>query len=246
MDKTQRHNRFTYANIMSTIALLVALGGGTAFAISIKSQDIINGSIKALDIKEKTLTEGQIKKKSLTHESIKKQSLTGAEIKKESLSGNHLKKGTLQSEHIKEQSLKGSLLKSGAIKSQQLHGSVTQILVARINELGGAATIHGSISGTSEAANSFGVVSMMLPQSRTFTRMTVNMASAVPLNNERIFTLGGIKGDKLTCTMEEAASCVATGSATFGAGQPIAIQVQSTGGALDPTQDASVGLSLKL
>ena len=247
MDKTLRRNRFTYANVMSTIAVVLALAGGTAFALSIKSKDIVNGSIKGIDLKAQTLTERQIEKGSLTKESIKLASLTGPEIKERSLPGNLVKKETLKSEHFKTESLKGTVLEQGAVKSKQINSSVTQVLVARIVDLGGAATTNGSISGLSTADSTFGDVSMMLPQTKTFTRMTVDLASALPVGNQRTFTLGSIKGATLTCPiLEQTTSCVATGSATFIAGQPIAITVTSTGGGLDPNQDAFVGLSMEL
>jgi hypothetical protein len=44
-------NRLTYANVMSTLALVLALGGGVAYAANtVFSSDIVNGEVKSPDI----------------------------------------------------------------------------------------------------------------------------------------------------------------------------------------------------
>ena len=48
--KIRRH--FTYANVTATLALLLALGGGAAYAVDkINSRDVVNGSIRSVDLK---------------------------------------------------------------------------------------------------------------------------------------------------------------------------------------------------
>ena len=43
--------RLTYANLVSTVALVAALGTGTAYAANtVFSTDIVNGEVKAVDI----------------------------------------------------------------------------------------------------------------------------------------------------------------------------------------------------
>jgi hypothetical protein len=45
--------RLTYANVASTIALFLALGGGMAFALSrdsVRSKNIVDGQVKAVDL----------------------------------------------------------------------------------------------------------------------------------------------------------------------------------------------------
>jgi hypothetical protein len=53
-----RRRRLTYANIASTLALVIAVSGGTAFAASklIKGSQIAKGTITAANIKKKTLS----------------------------------------------------------------------------------------------------------------------------------------------------------------------------------------------
>ena len=50
--------RLTYANVMATIAVFLALGLGTAWALeknSVESQHIVNGQVKGVDVDESTL-----------------------------------------------------------------------------------------------------------------------------------------------------------------------------------------------
>ncbi len=53
-----RRRRLTYANVVSTLALVIAVGGGTAFAASrlITGSQIAKGTITAANIKKSTLS----------------------------------------------------------------------------------------------------------------------------------------------------------------------------------------------
>jgi hypothetical protein len=53
-----RRRRLTYANVVSTLALFIAVSGGTAFAASklIKGSQIAKGTITAANIKKNTLS----------------------------------------------------------------------------------------------------------------------------------------------------------------------------------------------
>lgn len=48
-------SRLTYANVMATLAMLVALGGTGYAAATIGSKQIINNSVKSIDVKNNTL-----------------------------------------------------------------------------------------------------------------------------------------------------------------------------------------------
>jgi hypothetical protein len=68
-------SRLTYANVVSTLALLLVLtGGGAALAAvtknSVGSSQIRNGAIKGKDVKTDTLTSKQIRDSTLTNASI--------------------------------------------------------------------------------------------------------------------------------------------------------------------------------
>jgi hypothetical protein len=68
--------RLTYANVMSSIAVFLVLGGATAFAAS---------KIGTSQIKANAITTGKIKKEAVTTAKIKKDAVTGAKVKESSL-----------------------------------------------------------------------------------------------------------------------------------------------------------------
>ena len=72
--------RFTYANVMSSIAVFLVLGGATALAAGLAKNSV--GS-------------KQLKKNSVTAAKIKKSAVTGAKVKDGSLTGSDINVGTL-------------------------------------------------------------------------------------------------------------------------------------------------------
>lgn len=71
--RLRRH--LTYANVMASIAVFVALGGVSYAAATINGSKIVKQSIGAGKLKNGTLTSTQVKKNSLTGESIAESSL---------------------------------------------------------------------------------------------------------------------------------------------------------------------------
>ena len=61
-----------YANVTSTLALVVALGGTGAYAANtIRSSDIVNGQVKRVDIANNAVTSGKVKDGSLLKKDFK-------------------------------------------------------------------------------------------------------------------------------------------------------------------------------
>jgi hypothetical protein len=74
--KIRRH--LTYANVTATLALLLAVGGGTAYAVDrINSHDIVNGSIRSVDLRN--------------HKAVR-----GVDVQPNSLTGRQIKEGSLR------------------------------------------------------------------------------------------------------------------------------------------------------
>jgi hypothetical protein len=67
--------RLTYANVVSTLALFVALGGSSYAALQIDSRDIANNSVRGIDVRNRSLTERDIKRNVLGGRSIKESRL---------------------------------------------------------------------------------------------------------------------------------------------------------------------------
>lgn len=72
----QIRNRLTYANVMSSLAVFLVLGGATAFAAT---------KIGSNQLKANSVLTGKIKKEAVTTAKIKKNAVTGAKVKESSL-----------------------------------------------------------------------------------------------------------------------------------------------------------------
>lgn len=87
----QIRKRLTYANVMSSIAVFLVLGGATAIAA------------------------GQLGKNSVGSKQIKKNAVTAAKIKKNAVSGAKIKKGAVDGAKVKDGSLTGSDINLGTL-----------------------------------------------------------------------------------------------------------------------------------
>lgn len=78
--KIRRH--LTYANVTATLALLLALGGGAAYAVDkINSHDVVNGSIRSVDLKNhKAVRAVDVKRNTLTGRQINERTLESTAI----------------------------------------------------------------------------------------------------------------------------------------------------------------------
>lgn len=87
-------SRLTYANVVATLALFFALGGGTAVALqgrnTVDSGDIINGQVKSGDVLDGTLTSTDVAFDSLHGDEIQDGSLGGNDVVPNSLGGNEI------------------------------------------------------------------------------------------------------------------------------------------------------------
>jgi hypothetical protein len=78
--------RVTYANVMSSIAVFLVLGGASAYAAK---------KIGSNEIKGNSITTGKLKKNAVTASKIKKSSITTAKIANDAVTGEKVKESTL-------------------------------------------------------------------------------------------------------------------------------------------------------
>jgi hypothetical protein len=67
--------RLSYANVMSTTAVFIALGGSSYAALRIDSGDIANNSVRGVDVRNRSLSERELKRNTLTGRSIRESRL---------------------------------------------------------------------------------------------------------------------------------------------------------------------------
>jgi hypothetical protein len=83
--------RLTYANVMSSIAVFLVLGGGAAIAAS----QLAKNSVGKKQLKANAVTTAKIKKNAVTNQKIGKNAVTGAKVKDASLTGADIDLGSL-------------------------------------------------------------------------------------------------------------------------------------------------------
>jgi hypothetical protein len=87
----QIRKRLTYANVMSSIAVFLVLGGATAVAAG----HLGKNSVGSKQIKKNAVTAAKIKKNAVNGAKIKNGVVTGAKVKDGSLTGSDINLGTL-------------------------------------------------------------------------------------------------------------------------------------------------------
>ena len=71
----QLRQRLTYANVVATVALFIALGGSSYAALQIDSGDIANNSVRGVDVRNRTLGDHDVRHNDLTGRSIRESRL---------------------------------------------------------------------------------------------------------------------------------------------------------------------------
>jgi len=100
-----RH-RLTYANVISTLALFVALGGTTYAVSNIGSRDIRNNSVRSVDLRNNDVRGRDVRRRSLSGSDVGENRLGGGAIKESTLgkvptAGNADTVGGLTAERLK-------------------------------------------------------------------------------------------------------------------------------------------------
>jgi hypothetical protein len=83
--------RLSYANVMSSLAVFLVLGGATAFA----AQHLGKNSVGKTQLKSNAVTTAKIKKNAVTTAKIKSNAITTAKIKNDAVTGDKVNEATL-------------------------------------------------------------------------------------------------------------------------------------------------------
>jgi hypothetical protein len=93
--------KLTYANVVATIALFLALGGGAVMAATelgknvVTSNNLAANAVKTQDIAANAVKAAKIAPKAVKNKNLAKNSVTAAKVKKATLTRTQLKAGTL-------------------------------------------------------------------------------------------------------------------------------------------------------
>ena len=73
-------NHLSYANVVATLALIVALGGTSYAALHIGSRQIVNNSVRSKDVRNGTLVGKDVRNRSLSGRDIEPGSIAGLQV----------------------------------------------------------------------------------------------------------------------------------------------------------------------
>ena len=107
-------SRLTYANVMSTIAVFVAVGTGGAYAANtVFSTDIVDGEVKSVDIGNNEIGSSDVKDNSINTFDV--HSFLGVDVVDETLTGADVGDGTLTGADVATASLTGTDVQVGSL-----------------------------------------------------------------------------------------------------------------------------------
>jgi hypothetical protein len=113
--------RITYANVMSSIAVFLVLGGATAFAATkIGANEIKANSIKTGKIVKEAVTAGKIKNGAVTGGKLADGSVNGPKILDSSINGAKILDGSVGEADLANEAVGNAKIKNGAVTSSKL------------------------------------------------------------------------------------------------------------------------------
>lgn len=154
--------RLTYANVMSTIAVFLVLGGGAAFAAA----QLGKNTVGTKQLKKNAVTAAKIKSGAVNSAKVADGSLTGADVADGSIGGNDLANlaistaklgdaavttakladNAVNAAKVQDKSLKGGDLADGSITGTQIsEGTLKNIDAATLNGKTGSQFLSSSV-----------------------------------------------------------------------------------------------------
>jgi hypothetical protein len=131
----------TYANVMSTLAVFLILGGATAFA--------------ANQLAKNSVGTKQLKKNAVAMAKIKDNAVNGAKVADSSLTGADLLDGSVAGADITDGSLTGADVKDGSLAGVDLTDGTVGLADLATNSVNGSKVVDGSIGKDDVAAGTF-------------------------------------------------------------------------------------------
>ncbi len=176
----QIHKRLTYANVMSSIAVFLLVGGATAFAAS--------------QLGKNTVGAKQLKKNAVTAAKIKKNAVTTAKIKDAAVTTTKIKDGAVTTTKIGSGAVTNAQLGAGAVNFANIASGTNVIATAS----GGPVAVNSAtttltpipLNGTTSFTPTAGVVDLLSIEARgnlTRSGASTCFVSVVPYINGKAF-----------------------------------------------------------
>ena len=141
--------RLSYANVVATLALGIAVAGGTAYAANtVFSSDIVNGEVKSVDIGTgqvrtpdigaNQVDSAKVADGTLNGSDVADQGLNGIDILESSISSTQLASGSVGAAEVLDESIDQSDLQNGGVSVDDL----------ATNSVVSSKVINGSLDGS--------------------------------------------------------------------------------------------------
>lgn len=152
-------SHLSYANVASSLALFLAVSGGTAVAAA---------TITAGDIERAAVTKSKIARNAVSASKINNGAVSGRDLRDESVTGADLQNGSVGSDDLADGSIVNADIKAGSIEASALAPGVIPDSAA------GGPAAHGVVSAAGALVGGSGVAAVAMPNPGiyvvTFTR----------------------------------------------------------------------------
>jgi len=118
-------SRLTYANVVATIALLVAVGTGSAFALTITGSQIKDSTVTTKDLKDLTVGSRDLATSAVTAAKLASNAVTAAKLATNAVSSAKIADGAIVSADLADKSVTRAKIADGAISTGQLDALTT-------------------------------------------------------------------------------------------------------------------------
>lgn len=193
--------RLTYANVMSSIAVFLVLGGATAFAAKkIGSNEIKGNSITTGKLKKEAVTTSKIKNGAASTNKIANDAVTSAKIADNAVTTTKIADDAVTGNKVKESSLSEvpSANKANLATSAESAESAQPQVFAKVNG-----------NGTVDAANSKGLASTDVTHTNGTGVYCITVPAFVARGGQVTPQFGGSNGTTANITIGGTGNCPA-------------------------------------
>jgi hypothetical protein len=87
--------RLTYANVVATLALFLALGGVSYGALRIKSRDLVNNTVRTQDLRNNNIRSKDIRNNNIRSKDIRNRTIVGRDVLTSTITGLQVRETSL-------------------------------------------------------------------------------------------------------------------------------------------------------